>query len=258
VENNHSRNSNDNSNCNSSIAGAIKNLAQKYKTMHINSKDNKAHCLLNNNQIINYGDTQNTQNNNNLVQYNTIYQKTSRIDTNIHRIHNAKTNTSVVYNSDLITSINQKTNSSDPVTNTTNGNSIDTSIIKNNGDWADYLNVNVHKVVSSSSNLNDSNDMIIYQSKDHSSSPVLYPPTSLINSPLPMATTPTTTVSSQLTNAYLSPLFQNNNNNKTLLNKNNSCLHVPRLIKSPILQRVSSITLPSIDTNDNSMNSSAK
>ena len=210
--------------------------------MHINNKDNKNQNL-NTNQLID-------GNNNNLV-YNTIYHKSNKIDTNPHKI------TSIVYNSDLISSIN-KPNKLESVENSANG-IIEGSIMKKNAEWSEFnnTNINVHKAVSSSSNINESNDMSIYQSKDHSSSPVLYQPTNMVKSPSTMVTTPT--LSSQLTSTYLSPLFANNKNNKTLINKNNSCLHVPRLIKSPILHRVSSITLPSIDTNnDNSLNSSAK
>ena len=229
-------------------------MAQKYKTMHINtiSKDNKVQSL-NNNQIINF----NEGNNSNLV-YNTIYQKNLKTDTNVQKIHNGKNNTSIVYNSDLITSINKSNQEQELTSVITNGN-LDTSILNKNMEFADFINTNVNKVASSSSNLNESNNTINYQHKIHSSSPVLYPlpSTIAVSSPSPMVGT---SISSTLSNTYLSPLFTNNKTNKSLINKNNSCLHVPRLIKSPILQRVSSITLPSInlDTNDHSINSSAK
>ena len=222
--------------------------------MHINTnnKDTKVQSL-NNNQIISFNDG----NNSNLV-YNTIYQKNAKADTNVHKIHNGKTNSNSVYNSDLISSINKSNQEHEMTSAVTNGN-LDTSILNKKMEFADFINTNVNKVASSSSNLNESNNTINYQSKNHSSSPVLYPlpSTVAVSSPSPIVGA---SISSTLSNTYLSPLFSNNKTNKPLINKNNSCLHVPRLIKSPILQRVSSITLPSInvDKNDHSINSSAK
>ena len=216
--------------------------------MHINSnhKDIKIQSM-NNSQL-------NDGNSNNLV-YNTVYKKNQ--NSNVHRNNNEKNNTSIVYNSDLLNSVNKSHTENEGNSLTTNGN-IDTSIIKN-GEWTDFIKTNVNKVISSSVNLNESNDMINYQNqnKNHSSSPVLYPLPSntAISLPSPMVVTPT--ISSTLSNTHLSPLFSNNKTNKPLINKNNSCLHVPRLIKSPILQKVSSITLPSIDNNDHSINSAA-
>ena len=125
--------------------------------MHINtiSKDNKVQSL-NNNQIINF----NEGNNSNLV-YNTIYQKNLKTDTNVQKIHNGKNNTSIVYNSDLITSINKSNQEQELTSVITNGN-LDTSILNKNMEFADFINTNVNKVASSSSNLNESNNTINY------------------------------------------------------------------------------------------------
>lgn len=220
------------------LACAIKSLTQRYKTMHLN-KEMKTDTTESN--------LSNNRNNSILRNEACSYsQSNSKIDYDEDQICDAKKINDNTLSHNFIQK-KEKCNIYAAQTvhlqaRSSNGN---LSVVSNKKCEKNEI---VHKTINSSSNLNGLGYNCNY--KDHSSSPILHLASSTPNNSNSPTSLIPSTVNSRTGKGYLSPIILNSNNNRVALSKNSSCLHVPQLIKSPVLQRVSSITLPAIDINE--------